>query len=102
MTIPIYKTNIFEKMENKQHEIADSISLDDKIEIQRIVGILRKRRDARGNWAIRNDVGRELLVYFRKYVDPNIKDNVFGCGGCAKKMVNFMNDIYNIWLNQTT
>jgi len=100
MTIPIYKKNIFDKMKNKQNEIADSIPLDDKIEIQRLVGSLRKKRDARGNWAIRNDLGKELLVYFKKYVDPNVKENIFGCGGCATKMVNFMNNIYNIWQNQ--
>ena len=101
MPIPIYKKTIFDTMENKQTEIADKIIQVDKDEICRIMSQLISHKDARGQWKITNTLGKELLVYFQRYVDPNARSNIFGCGGCAKKMVGYMEKIYNIWQNPT-
>lgn len=102
MTLPIYKKNKFEKMENKDVQIANNISLQDRKEIKRLISEFLRHRDARGNWVIPRKQGTELLHYFKKYVDPNVSTNIFGCGGCAKKMVEYMHKIYMIWRNQTT
>jgi len=101
MTLPIAKKTIFDKMGNKQTEIADQILGEDKKEIQRLMKLFISRRDARGAWQIPRKEGNELFVYFQKYVDPKATPNIFGCGGCAKKMVDFMFSIYRIWQNQT-
>ncbi len=105
MTIPITKKTIFDKMgKNKHIEIADYISensVEDKKEIQRIMKLFEQHRDARGRWQVDQKVGNQLLVYFRKYVDGNASSNLFGCGGCAQKMVSYMHTINNVWRNQT-
>tara|TARA_B100001094_G_scaffold333070_1_gene408307 strand:- start:1892 stop:2212 length:321 start_codon:yes stop_codon:yes gene_type:complete len=104
MTIPITKKTIFDKMGTNKHiEIAKRIqdnAPDDKKEIQRIMKLFARSRDARGRWSVNESVGRELLVYFRKYVDGTASNNLFGCGGCAQKMVSYMNQINNVWRNQ--
>tara|TARA_R100001443_G_scaffold89091_1_gene95531 strand:- start:556 stop:864 length:309 start_codon:yes stop_codon:yes gene_type:complete len=99
MTLPIYKKTIFDKMENKHIEIADKINFKDKEEIKRLMKLFNRHRDARGNWVINEKHGRELLVYFKKYVDSSATTRLFGCGGCAKKMVAYMNKINNVWQN---
>ncbi len=101
MIIPIFKKSKFEKMDNKKQTIAEEISSEDKEQICLLIEKFIKHKDARGRWQIPKKEGRELLVYFRKYIDPKIKDNIFGCGGCAMKMVNYMFDIYKIWQNPT-
>lgn len=101
MPLPIYKKTIFDTMENKQTEIADKIVQEDKDEIYRIMSQLIAHKDARGQWKIPSNLGKELLVYFQRYVDPNARSNIFGCGGCASKMVEYMEKIYYIWRNQT-
>ena len=101
MTIPIGKKDIFDKMDKSKQTIAESINESDKTEIKSLIRQFIAHRDARGNWQIPNKQGRELLVYFKKYVDPNATDRLFGCGSCAKKVVNYMYDIFKIWQNQT-
>ena len=101
MTLPIYKKSISDKMTPRQIEIADEINAEDKKEITRMIKVFLKHRDLRGNWQIPQKNGLELLPYFKKYVDPNVTTNIFGCGGCARKMVDFMFNIYKIWQNQT-
>lgn len=101
MTLPIYKKTIFDKVNNRQVEIANEINATDKKEITRMIKVFLQHRDARGNWQIPRQNGLELLPYFKKYVDANVTNNIFGCGGCAKKMVDFMFNIYKIWQNQT-
>jgi len=100
MPIPIYKKTIFDTMKNRELEIAEKIPQEDKDEICRIMSQLISHKDARGAWTIPNGLGMELLVYFQRHVDPNAKSNIFGCGGCAKKMVGFMERIYKLWQNQ--
>jgi len=102
MTLPIYKKSKFDEMENKQNQIAKDITSDDRKEITRLMVRFIKHKDARGAWQIPRKEGMQLLPYFQKYVDPNTKGNIFGCGGCAKKMVDYMFSIYKIWQNQTT
>ena len=99
MTIPIYKKAKFEKMNKDKQTIADEILIEDKEQICLLMEQFIKHKDARGRWQIPQNEGRKLLVYFRKYIDPKIKDNIFGCGGCAIKMVNYMFDIYKLWQN---
>lgn len=102
MTIPIEKKTIFDKMgKNKHIEIAESISPKDKKDIQRIMNLFNDNRDARGRWSVNEKIGKELLVYFKKYVDSKASSNLFGCGGCAQKMVSYMNLINDTWRNQT-
>ena len=102
MTIPVYKKTIFDKMsKHKLLEISNKISSIDKKDIIRIMELFNKHRDARGRWNVPEKHGKELLVYFKKYVDPNAKTSLFGCGGCAQKMVSFMFQIYNTWQSQT-
>ena len=101
MTIPIYKKAKFEKMGiKKQTEIANKITIKDREDIQRLMSLFSQHRDARGRWTINEKYGHELFVYFKKYVDTNAKLNLFGCGGCAQKMVNYMFGINKIWQNQ--
>ena len=99
MTIPRYKKSITDKMTPRQIEIANEINAKDKKEITRMIKVFLQHRDLRGNWMIPQKNGLELLPYFKKYVDPNVTTNIFGCGGCAKKMVDFMFNIYKIWQN---
>tara|TARA_R100000655_G_scaffold24_2_gene145 strand:+ start:15315 stop:15623 length:309 start_codon:yes stop_codon:yes gene_type:complete len=99
MIIPIFKKTKFETMNKDKQTIADDISIEDKEQICVLMKQFIKHKDARGRWQIPKNEGRKLLVYFRKYVDPKIKDNIFGCGGCATKMVNYMFDIYKLWQN---
>ena len=100
MTIPIYKKTKFEKMIKKDKQtIADEFTLEDKEKVTDLIEKFMKNRDARGRWNIPKTEGRQLLVYFKKYVDPKIKDNIFGCGGCALKMLLFMVDVYKLWQN---
>ena len=101
MTLPIYKKSITTKMGQRQIEIASEINAKDKIEISRMIKVFIKHRDVRGNWIIPKKNGLELLPYFKKYVDHKVTNNIFGCGGCASKMVEFMFNIYQIWQNQT-
>ena len=99
MTIPIFKKAKFEKMNKDKQTIADEILIEDKEQICLLMEKFIKHKDARGRWQIPQNEGRKLLVYFKKYVDPNITDNIFGCGGCAIKMVNYMFEIYKLWQN---
>tara|TARA_R100001244_G_scaffold43228_1_gene38823 strand:+ start:7305 stop:7616 length:312 start_codon:yes stop_codon:yes gene_type:complete len=102
MTLPTYKKTIFDTMGNKQTEfIANTITPEDRKDVERLMKLFIKYKDARGNWKIPNKEGKELLVYFQKYVDRNARPNIFGCGGCAKKMVEYMFSIYRLWQNQT-
>ena len=102
MTLPIYKKTIFDKMENKQTVlIANTITSEDRKDVKRLMELFVRNKDARGGWQIPNKEGKELLVYFQKYVDKNARPNIFGCGGCAKKMVEYMFSIFKIWQNQT-
>ena len=100
MTIPIYKKTIFDAMGNKQIEIADKINETDRKDIERLVVLFMNARDARGNWTIPRNEGLELFKYFQKYVDEKASPNIFGCGGCAKKMIEFMVSIDKIWRSQ--
>ena len=103
MTIPIFKKTIFEKMGNKRTtEIANKITIKDQNDIVRLMKLFNAHRDARGRWNVPQKHGKELLVYFKKYVDPNATTRLFGCGGCAQKMVDYMFEIYKVWQNQTT
>jgi len=102
MTLPIAKKSIIDKMADKKTEIANTISGEDKEEIQRLMLLFKKHRDARGRWKVPQKTGLELFAYFKKYVDPKASPNLFGCGGCAQKMVTYMADINKIWQNQTT
>lgn len=99
--LPIYKKDKFEKMDKAKQTIAESVTTSDKAEIKRLMNLFRSRRDARGNWYKPEKELRELLVYFKKYVDKNASNNVLGCGGCGNKILNFMNDIYLIWQSPT-
>jgi len=101
MTLPIYKKTIFDKMENKLTEIATAIAPDDRPEMERLVKLFVQHKDARGNWQIPEKEFKELLVYFQRYVDKNAKPNVYGCGGCARKVVETMFSIVKLWQNQT-
>jgi hypothetical protein len=101
MTLPIAKKSIIDKMADSKTEIANKISVEDKKEIKRLMQMFNKHRDARGRWQVPKNTGLELFAYFKKYVDPKASPNLFGCGGCAQKMVTFMADINKIWQNQT-
>ena len=102
MTFLNYKKTIFDSMDQRKIDIAKKINSKDKTEISRLMERFIKHKDARGNWQIPRKEGMELLPYFQKYVDPNARSNIFGCGGCAKKMVDFMFQIYKIWQSPTT
>lgn len=97
MTLPIYKKTIFDTMKNKQLEISEEINEADRKDIERLMGLFVKNRTARGQWQIPRQQGMELLPYFKKYVDNKVSPNIFGCGGCATKMVDYMFSIYKIW-----
>ena len=99
MVLPIYKKSIFDVMENKDNENAAKFDSVDKQAVQDLMVQFIKGRDARGQWQIPQKQGKELLIYFRKYIDPNVRENIFGCGGCAKKMVEYMFMIYKKWQN---
>lgn len=99
MVLPIYKKTIFDVMENKDDENAAKFDSVDKQAVQDLMVQFIKSRDARGQWQIPHKQGKELLIYFRKYIDPNVRDNIFGCGGCARKMVEYMFKIYKLWQN---
>tara|TARA_R110000824_G_C15058626_1_gene662178 strand:+ start:235 stop:546 length:312 start_codon:yes stop_codon:yes gene_type:complete len=102
MTIPIYKKTIFEKMGiEKQTEIANKITIKDRDDITRLMKLFDGNRDARGRWNVPEKYGKQLLIHFQKYVDPKATTRLFGCGGCAQKMVEYMFGIYKIWQNQT-
>lgn len=101
MTLPIAKKTIIDKMADKKTEIANQINHEDKQDIKRLMKLFNKNRDARGRWNVPKNYGLELFAYFKKYVDPKATPNLFGCGGCAQKMVTFMADINKIWQNQT-
>ena len=101
MPIPIYKKTIFDVMENKDDENAAKFDSIDRQAVENLMVQFIQNKDARGQWKIPRKEGLELLVYFRKYIDPNVRDNIFGCGGCAKKMVEYMFTIYKKWQNQT-
>ena len=88
-------------MGTRQVEIAKEIKGKDKAEIIRLMEDFIRHRDLRGNWQIPRKNGLELLVYFKKYVDSNVSQNIFGCGGCAKRMVDFMFNIFQIWQSPT-
>ena len=97
MTIPIYKKTIFDTMGNRKQEIAEEIEPRDKVDVSRLIEMFLRKRDARGRWEIPQKEGMELLVYFKKYVDPKASNNIFGCGGCAAKMVDYMSEVYKLW-----
>ena len=88
-------------MSSRHLEIATEISKKDKEEISRIMKLFIRHRDIRGNWIIPRKHGLEMLPYFQKYVDAKVTTNIFGCGGCAKQMVDFMFNIYKVWQNPT-
>ena len=100
MSIPIYKKTIFDTMENRQTEIANKICNEDKLEIQKLMDLFISNKDARGSWQIPRKQGMQMLPYFQKYVDNGARSNIFGCGGCATKMIDYMFSIYKIWQNQ--
>jgi hypothetical protein len=106
MVIPIYKKplNIDERKNQKRNMehaqiIAEKIDLEDKLKIEGLVSQCKK--DARGRIQYNRSVAQELLPYFQKYVDPNVKGNIFGCGGCVSKMMNLFFELKKYWLNPT-
>ena len=101
MSIPIYKKSIFEKMGITHQDIANKIKPKDRVQISILIERFIKHKDARGNWQIPRKEGMELLPYFQNYVDSGARSNIFGCGGCATKMVNYMHEVYKIWQNPT-
>lgn len=81
-------------------EIAEQVSLEDKLEIQKHLATIS--RDARGRLSYRRNDATNLLPYFQKYVDSKVKGNIFGCGGCVVNMLNTMIKIKQEWQNQMT
>tara|TARA_R110000751_G_scaffold220154_2_gene322840 strand:+ start:322 stop:642 length:321 start_codon:yes stop_codon:yes gene_type:complete len=106
MSLLIYKKNLnIETQKTKQQmsqlkEIAENISLDDKIQIEKFLQKISK--DARGRFNYNRGDATNLLPFFQKYVDPNVKGNIFGCGGCVVKMLNTMFELKKEWQSQTT
>ena len=104
MVIPIYrKTLNIDKQKTTTMDvtqIAEDISLDDKIEIQKHLTKISK--DARGRLNYTRSDATRLLPYFQKYIDKNVKGNIFGCGGCVTKMLNTMLKIGKQWQNPMT
>lgn len=102
MVIPIFKKSKFDETQGNKtmKDIAENVSIDDRNDIDII--LKKFGRDARGNllWSRQN--ARLILPYFQKYIDPNIKDNIFGCGGCATKVINKMFRLQREWQNPTT
>jgi len=103
----IDKQKVYKKRKQKTNaemaeipEIAEQITLEDKIEIQR--HLTNISRDARGRLNYRRGDASNLLPYFQKYVDSNVKGNIFGCGGCVNKMLDTMLKIGKQWRNPTT
>lgn len=106
MVIPVYKKalNIDEVKNQKQNMehaqiIAEKINLEDKIKIETLISSCKK--DARGRLNYNRDTARQLLPYFQQYVDPNVKGNIFGCGGCVSKMMNLFYELKKYWQNPT-
>ena len=102
MVIPIFKKNTIIENKTKQQmkDIAEKIPLEDKIQIDNILNKIKK--DARGRIVYTRNDATAVLVYFQKYIDPKVKGNIFGCGGCAQKMLNTMFNLQKEWQNQTT
>ncbi len=82
-----------------EKRLAEKFSIDDSNEVDIILSRIRK--DARGRYMYNRDDARLLLKYFRKYIDPDVPDNIFGCGGCATKIIVQMFKIQKEWLNPT-
>tara|TARA_R110000824_G_scaffold307292_1_gene494804 strand:+ start:309 stop:632 length:324 start_codon:yes stop_codon:yes gene_type:complete len=98
MVIPIYsktlnivrqKTN--QKIMNNIEQVAETISLDDQLEIEKITNQITN--DARGNIQYNRTQALNLLPFFQKYFDKNVTTSIFGCGGCAKKLVRTMKQL---------
>ena len=104
MVIPIPKFEIkfVTETKNNMHtkRLSEKFSIEDRNEVD--ILLAQMRRDARGQIAYQREHARQLLGYFRKYIDPDVPDNIFGCGGCATKMINQMFKIQNEWRNPTT
>mgnify|MGYP003626081635 CR=1 FL=1 len=100
--IPTYKASItfVKQTKNNMHEqrLAERFSIDDRNQVDII--LKRFRKDARGNLSYVKKDALELLTYFQKYIDPDVSNNIFGCGGCAKKIINQMQLIAKQWQNQ--
>tara|TARA_R110001592_G_scaffold268231_1_gene534438 strand:+ start:139 stop:453 length:315 start_codon:yes stop_codon:yes gene_type:complete len=104
MAIPIPKFQIkfVKKTTNNMHEqrLAERFSIEDKNDVDILLAQIKF--DARKNLIYQREHARQLLLFFRKHVDPDVPDNIFGCGGCAKKMIMQMFKIQNAWQNPTT
>jgi hypothetical protein len=106
MVIPIYskKLNIVkqktdEKIMNNIQKVAENVSLSDQLEIEKITNQINY--DARGNIQYSRNQAKNLLPYFQKYFDPNVSGSIFGCGGCAQRLVKTMKQLTN-YLNGKT
>jgi len=103
MVMPIIKSSIsfVKKTENNMHEkrLAERFSIDDRNEVDIILSKIKP--DARGRLMYQRNDAMDLLQYFRKHIDPDVPDNIFGCGGCATKIINQMFNIQKEWLNLT-
>ncbi len=82
-----------------EKRLAERFSIDDRNDVDIILNRIRK--DARGRYMYNRSDAMELLIYFRRYIDPDVPDNIFGCGGCATKIITQMFKIQNEWLNPT-
>ena len=104
MVLPITKFEIkfVKETKNNMHEkrLSERFSIEDKNEVDLLLKQIQ--RDARGNLIYQRETAKQILLYFRKHVDPDVPDNIFGCGGCATKMLNTMFKIQHEWQNQTT
>lgn len=103
MVLPITKFDIkfVKKTIGNMHEkrLAERFSIDDRNDVDIILNRIRK--DARGRYMYNRSDAMELLIYFRRYIDPDVPDNIFGCGGCATKIITQMFKIQKEWLNPT-
>jgi len=104
MVIPIPKFEIKFATEttNNMHEkrLSERFSIEDRNEVD--ILLAQMRYDVRGRLSYQREHARKLLLFFRKHVDPDVPDNIFGCGGCAKKMIDTMFKIQREWQNPTT
>jgi hypothetical protein len=104
MVIPIPKFEIkfVNETTNNMHEkrLSEKFSIEDRNEVD--ILLAQMKCDARGRLSYQREHAKQLLNYFRKYIDPNVPDNIFGCGGCAIKMIKQMQNIQKQWQNQTT
>jgi len=82
-----------------EKRLADKFSIDDRNAVDIILSKIKP--DARGRLMYHRSDAMDLLDYFRKYIDPDVPDNIFGCGGCANKIINQMKKIQKEWLNLT-